>query len=136
MSYRADFWLAVSAAAPVITLATVVAMPDVLNVAMALTDPLPSERLPPDAPDDREISSGRIWLIGTVTAALAFFNLLVQAGVLAVSLAALAVGRDVIPPWVAIVLAVGGALVLALTLVVGAAIRRVLPYYDPPTFTQ
>jgi len=40
-------------------------------------------------------------------------NLVVQAGLLAVSLSALAYQQNVMPPWLAIFLAVGGILLLA-----------------------
>jgi hypothetical protein len=56
---------------------------------------------------------------------LTVFDVTVQAGLLGVSLSALAAGRNVMPPWVAVVLAVGGILLLALTLVWGAALRGV-----------
>ena len=43
-------------------------------------------------------------------------NLIAQAVLLAVSLAALAYGLDLVPPWLAIVVAVGGVALLAWTL--------------------
>lgn len=54
---------------------------------------------------------------------LCYANLIAQAVLLAVSLAALACNRDVVPPWLAIVVTVGGVGLLAWTLLRGAAIR-------------
>ena len=51
-------------------------------------------------------------------------NLILQAGLLAVSLWTLAYDQDVVPPWVAIVLAVGGILLLAWTLTLAGWLRR------------
>ena len=45
----------------------------------------------------------------------AIVNVLLRAGLLAVSLTALSYGRNVMPPWVAVVMAVGGILLLAIT---------------------
>lgn len=54
---------------------------------------------------------------------LCYANLIVQAALLAVSLAALGYSREFVPPWPAIVVAVGGVGLLAWTLLRGAAIR-------------
>jgi hypothetical protein len=54
---------------------------------------------------------------------LCYANLIVQAALLAVSLAALAYTRDFAPPWLAIIIAVGGVALLAWTLLRGAGIR-------------
>jgi hypothetical protein len=48
---------------------------------------------------------------------------ILQAGLLAVSLAALMYDRDVTPPWMAIFLAVGGIVLLAATVEVEARFR-------------
>ena len=45
-------------------------------------------------------------------------------GLLALSLTALTYNRDLVPPWVAITMAVGGILLLAWTLVAGASFRE------------
>lgn len=60
------------------------------------------------------------WLFWGATAG----NLIVQAGLLAVSLSALAYRRDVMPAWVAIVLAVGGILLLAWSTGMAVQYRR------------
>jgi uncharacterized membrane protein len=62
-------------------------------------------------------------MLAKVHLRVAFGNVIVQAGLLAVSLAALAYDQDVVPPWVAIILAVVGILLLAWTLMAGAYIR-------------
>jgi hypothetical protein len=54
---------------------------------------------------------------------LCYANLIAQAALLAVSLAALVYSRDFVPPWLAIVVAVGGVALLAWTLLRGTAIR-------------
>lgn len=61
--------------------------------------------------------------VTTRNARLCFANLIVQAALLAVSLAALAYGRDFVPPWLAIVVAVGGVALLAWTQLRGTGIR-------------
>jgi hypothetical protein len=62
------------------------------------------------------------------------FNLIVQAGLLAVSLSALAASQDVMRTPVAIVLAVGGLLLLAWTTYMTIKFRRVLA--DNPIATN
>jgi hypothetical protein len=141
VSFHESFWLAASAAAPVITLATVVAIPDVANTRFRAAGALWA------ADGQREIFevSGREGTPGydtvrdridqSLTATrwavevtrrnvrLCYANLIAQAALLAVSLAALAYGRDLVPPWLAIVLAVGGVALLAWTLLRGAGLR-------------
>jgi len=112
MTYHESFWLATGAAAPVIALAAVV----------ALSDALQTER---DAKSPYGIWAAS-WGTATVTSMISILNVIVQAALLAVSLSALAYGQNVMPPWVAIVLAVGGILLLGWTLAIGAAIRRKL----------
>jgi CHASE2 domain-containing sensor protein len=55
---------------------------------------------------------------------LCYANLIAQAALLAVSLAALAYSRDFVPPWLAIVVAVGGVALLAWTLATGSRDSR------------
>jgi hypothetical protein len=54
---------------------------------------------------------------------LCYANLMAQAALLAVSLVALAYSRDFVPPWLAIVVAVGGVGLLAWNLLRGVGIR-------------
>jgi hypothetical protein len=60
--------------------------------------------------------------------ALGQVNVIVQAGLLGLSLSALATGGNVTPPWVASVLAVGGILLLAWSLRRSDAIRQKLEW--------
>jgi hypothetical protein len=136
VSYIKEFWLATAAAAPVIALAAVAALPDtsaVVDVASKRLREAERNRLPdPGHGLDRlgylaDIADvfptidrwGALLLWGTTIA-----NLLVQAGLLAVSLSALAYEQNVIPVWASIVMAVGGILLLAWTITSGAGFRR------------
>jgi hypothetical protein len=120
VSYREAFWLATSAAAPVIALAAVVAVPDATDIRDATGGAL-MDRAEENAP---VFFARKLARTGTALHRAALTNLLVQAGLLAVSLTALAIGGDVVPPWVAIVLAVGGVLILAWTAMTGVALRK------------
>ena len=57
---------------------------------------------------------------------LSLFNVIIQAILLAISLTALGYDEDIIPQWAAIILAVGGILLLVQTLATGAFIRTQL----------
>jgi hypothetical protein len=155
VAFDDNFWVATSAAAPVIALAAVVALPDVralLDTATdnyfrlelkAIAEPVPiphSERDgipgPPDPPPHDPFGFALAdSLIPTVSALrfrsevllrLTVINLIIQAGLLAVSLSALAVGQNVMPPPAAIVLAAGGILLLATTTAAATNYRRLL----------
>ena len=140
MPFHENFWLAVSAAAPVITLAIVVVIPDAAGIRfrtarrerelldrLARTAFAASKEAPPDP--ERAALRRRLMRVGWVARAtrrnvrLCYANLIAQAALLAVSLAALAYSRDFVPPWLAIVVAVGGVALLAWTLLRGTAIR-------------
>jgi len=148
VSYQESFWLATSAAAPVIALAAVVAVPDATDVRDAALSAFSRraqrqaehvQRLEQNFPaelvqrlgggvDPSVESAGRLWRTGAALRWAALINLLVQAGLLAVSLTALAIGGDVVPPWVAIVLAVSGVLILAWTVTMGVELRKELAW--------
>jgi hypothetical protein len=193
VGFHESFWLAAGAAAPVITLAAVVALPDssaALRGAFALrwtaelrkqeaearkreamlldalkaedeatrrlaelrkeasrsSDPAIRSLAEPHRETDvpsldenlirairdvsDEVPAGRkkasakgLYESAMLILRISLGNVIIQAGLLAVSLAALAYHRDVVPPWMAIVLAVGGILLLAWTSVAGALIR-------------
>lgn len=131
VSYHETFWLAAATAAPVIALAAVVAMPDV-SIAAYEIDEAASDAMPAateahalltqifekahegrDEPFEmRPLTKERV---SAVPGIATFVNVLVQAALLAVALSALATAHNVLPPWVAIVLAVGGILLLTVT---------------------
>jgi hypothetical protein len=143
VSFHETFWLAASAAAPVITLATVVVIPDAAGIRFraarrrrelpdlaaraSLAPPGGEPRVPVSGPG--EAIEGRAmrlaWAVRVTTrnVRLCYANLIAQAALLAVSLAALAYSRDFVPPWLAIVVAAGGVALLAWTLLRAAGIR-------------
>jgi hypothetical protein len=141
VSFHENFWLAASAAAPVITLAIVVAIPDAANMRFRAAGAMraaegqrrvsevsgPHDRPSRDSARDRTGESLRAtrWAVQVTrwNVRLCYANLIAQAVLLAVSLAALAYGLDLVPPWLAIVVAVGGVGRLAWTLLRGAGIR-------------
>ncbi len=162
VGFNESFWLATSAAAPVITLAAVVALPDSskasnavaslwveaevrnqgaelrarlaeLNEEASLSDVLkalhgsdaPRRKTDVRAvgPDGDVVRAKKLYRSAVLNQQISFGNVIIQAGLLAMSLAALAYHRDLVSPWVAIILAVGGILLLAWTLVTGAGIR-------------
>jgi hypothetical protein len=125
--YHETFWVAVSAAAPVIALAVVVALNDMRREeALYNRDIEPSQGVPiwryvPPLGGPKAAGIVRRW---TWTAAsLHRLNVLGQATVLAFSLTSLAQQVDEIPPALAIVAEVGGLLVL---LGAGVASKRML----------
>jgi hypothetical protein len=144
VSFHETFWLAASAAAPVITLAIVVVIPDAARIRFqaerrkwelhlpANTASATSEEAPPApgtdpgnaAPDELQPKSPQ-WAVQVTrrNVRLCYANLIAQAALLGVSLLALAYSRDFVPPWLAIVVAVGGIGLLAWTLLRGAGIR-------------
>jgi hypothetical protein len=126
VSYQESFWLATSAAAPIIALAAMVALPDTADVTFATAREVSRLRQRTAPPDTSRSEIVKLVYRGLAVNFGSLINLLVQAGLLAVSLTALEVGVDVMPPWVAICLAVGGLLLLAWTLVVGRNLRRQL----------
>jgi hypothetical protein len=144
VSFHESLWAATSAAAPAIVIAVVIALPDVTTVlnwttrqgggrletgysdeegegtprrAEVGTESAGLTRKPGYSPGFMQKLAGLIWL-------LTVLNLIIQAGLLAVSLSALAARQDVMPTPVAIVLAVGGILLLAWTTAMTARGRR------------
>ena len=135
VTYHETFWVVTGTTAPVIALAVVIALPDSGRAWSELSRQL-MPGADPDTPSARKLREALVpksqdWLSGSfmptpeirdpamVVARRAFMillmvslDLILQAGVLAVSLSALAYGLDVMPPWVAIVLTVGGLLLL------------------------
>jgi hypothetical protein len=176
VAFHESFWVATSAAAPVIVLAAVVALPESSTSfrtvsalrflasldrtmaatrrklaemggdtsTMSLTDML---KISTEAGEDTSVSLAaeldemrrtlseppwdRLYALAMVNRWLSFANVITQAGLLAVSLAALAYGRDVVPPLVAIILGVGGILLLAWTSVAGATMRGQWENWEP-----
>jgi hypothetical protein len=116
---------------PVITLATVVVIPDAAGIRFRAAN---RERelldLPAPLTDSGKVALEQ-WLTTLGWAVRVtkrnvrpcYANLIAQAALLAVSLAALAYTRDFVPPWLAIVVAVGGVALLTCTLLRGTGIR-------------
>lgn len=144
VSFHENFWLAASTSAPVITLAVVVVIPDaarirfraerreqelldlVASTAFAASEevlPVPVTEPEKAAFDQRLIRLGGAVRVTRRNVRLCYVNLFAQAALLCVSLAALAYSRDFVPPWLAIVVAVGGVGLLTWTLLRGAGIR-------------
>jgi hypothetical protein len=119
VAFHESFWVATSAAAPVIALAAVVALPDASTIAHIASGNWYRTRV--RYRDTRrhptagvEITAARLtrWQAWLTWWAI-FVNLIVQAGLLAMSLSALAYNHDVMAPPAAIILAAGGILILA-----------------------
>lgn len=127
MAFHENFWVATSTVAPVIALATVVALPDgtLIGRAQVVLDAvLKRPASPEDHVRDGLVRSAqdirkRAWIAWLVTLG----NLIIQAGLLAISLSALASRQDIVPLWVAICLATGGILLLALTGMLSVELR-------------
>lgn len=136
MSYHEAFWIVAGTAAPVIALAALVALPDTSDIYQDLGQALLDEQLSSIkqfyalyqvnfdtelakeyrkllGPPDELVESRFFKNFATVIRLGAVGNVFLQAGLLAACLAALAYDRDVIPPWIAVILAVGGVLLLA-----------------------
>jgi hypothetical protein len=118
--YYESFWVAVSAAAPVIALAVVVAYADMtreVTLRMRGIDPFLGRRFPVwkamSAKEDKPPHDARIagrWYRTTV--GLHRLNVLGQAAVLAFSLASLAYQANEMPPALGIAAEVGGLLAI------------------------
>jgi hypothetical protein len=125
VAFHESFWIATSAAAPVIALAAVVGLPDTAAVAQLgihrLREPLEGPLL---AAMPEALSRAQDRLVTLLFWATTVGNLIVQAGLLAVSLSALAYQRELMPAWVAIALAVGGILLLAWSTSMAVHYRR------------
>jgi hypothetical protein len=142
MTSYENFWLATAAAAPVIALAAVVALPETsglyrddlqriidewfgtptkLRAAMQAAG---ATELVVEAMSDIDFPAMKggvtktvipLRVVAAVTRWTAIGNVMLQAVLLAFSLAALAYNVDVMPRWLSIVLTVGGILLLAAT---------------------
>jgi hypothetical protein len=122
MSSHESFWVATAAAAPVIALAYVVALPDTGNLLfIARANSEVALKLKKDPDPDNPISVSKMEFARMSLKAMlviwytSLANVLIQAVLLGVSLWALAYGHDEIPPWSVIFLAVGGIIFLAYT---------------------
>jgi hypothetical protein len=145
VAFEVNLWLATSAAAPVIALAAVVALPDTLGVvvkakrqrAIARFEILvefmnpPAGSSEPTAPIELDSASSvtavnKVVMAARIIRMTSVFNVILQAVLLAGSLAALAYNRNIGPPWVAILLAVGGVVILAITVSTVPSYQRAL----------
>ncbi len=79
---------------------------------------------PDDKDSDDKDSARKLRSVIVTIRVLTISNVIAQAALLAVSLSALAVAQNVMPPWAAIILAVGGILLLAYTLIKSANVRK------------
>lgn len=148
-----NFWLATAAAAPVIALAAVVVLPDASGLyeegvqhtvdewfgptkklrdavqAAGATEAVVEAVSQIDLSDMKKPVAKATFRLRVISAFIwwtVIANVVLQAGLLAFSLAALAYNVDVIPRWLAIVLTVGGILLLAFTVSLVSAYRRSL----------
>jgi hypothetical protein len=137
VAFHDNFWLAASAAAPVIALAAVVILSDVSTVLNVYAEQIRVVRRRARMPDRLRLEladgipglprldlSGYTWGSVLMIRRGIVLNLIIQAGLLAVSLSALATSQDVMPMFVAIVLAVGGILLLAATTTAVVKVRE------------
>ncbi len=125
MAFHESFWVATSAVAPVIALAAVVALPDATSIVGRATHDRAIAEMRPSARDDPfAIAVARATQRWSLLAwGITLVNLIIQAGLLTVSLWALAYNQDVMPPAPAIILAAGGILLLAWSTTVSAQQR-------------
>ena len=123
--YREAFWVAVSAAAPVIALAAVVAYADandLMRQVAAVNQVLTDETL---ESDDKLVSRyAGIPELGLIAVSLCIANLGLQAVTLTFSLVSLANGRNEGPTWAVLVAEVGGIVALAFAAVASQRARR------------
>jgi hypothetical protein len=122
VSYHEAFWIVVGTGAPVVALAAVVALPDTSGMheeLIQISDKLKSPMLPTWA-----IASKSIRYIAAAIRWGAIGDVILQAGLLTISLMALAYERDIMPPWAAIVLIVVGILILALIMAAMSGFRN------------
>ena len=116
VAFHEGFWVATSAAAPVIALAAIVAIPDLAgHVTMTSRDVDTATGQRPGRPDSSDpvmslARGARRWSVMALVVTLV--NLLAQAALLALSLWSLAYNQDVMPPPTAIILPVFGVLAL------------------------
>lgn len=133
MTFHESFWAATSAVAPVIALAAVVALPDAATLIGRANSILQgtlrqssNEYAGQETFLAMRARETRHWAWIAWLATLA--NMMIQAGLLTVSLCALAYRQDIVPLWLAIVLATGGILLLAWSTFVSANWRWALEH--------
>ena len=113
----ADFWLVAGTAAPVVALAAVVSLGDAQREHIASIGKATALIYGEESSGDDRIK-GMVLTNKTIKAAKRLYsiglaNVWLQAALLAVSLVSLARKGNLVPPWIAIVAAVGGLLLLA-----------------------
>jgi hypothetical protein len=112
-----SFWVATSAVAPVIALAAVIALSDVMpilgrvNVVESAVQQHPNKDSWIQDQMARIARDTRKWAL--IAGLTTLVNLIIQAALLAVSLSALAYDQDIMPLWLAVIMATGGILLLA-----------------------
>jgi len=132
MAFHESFWVVTGTAAPVIALAVIVSAGDAFRQVLT-TDAerrhaqrnVHPDRAKLSQQDDEDLLKSHRKMLRFVQA-VATFNLLLQAALLAVSLVCLADGANLVPPWLAIAAGVGGIMLLSSTAyaAVGAHVAR------------
>ncbi len=115
MSFHESFWVAAGAAAPVIALAVVVSLNDASQTQFAVGDATDRAFVVAHR-DEKDVLYRSLDKRGRSLAALTaaqLVNLVLQAGLLAVSLVSLALHRNLIPAWICVVAPTAGVLLLA-----------------------
>jgi hypothetical protein len=131
VAFHESFWVATSAVAPVIALAAVVALPELTLVGrIGILRTRIEQREHEDSlwPVRNFLlrATRYAWKWALIAWLATLVNLIIQASLLAVSLCALAFKQDIMPFWLAILLATGGILILALSTLVSAEQRWTL----------
>jgi hypothetical protein len=118
VAFHEGFWLITGTAAPVVALAAVVSLADAgtvhldaMSAAVSKVRSAPTERIVDYWKWSRSFSDS-ITAFVALLALIGLFNLFLQAALLTVSLVSVADGDNLVPPWLAIVAAVGGLLLL------------------------
>jgi hypothetical protein len=114
-----EFWVATAAAAPVIALAAVVALPDLTTAEFEVVKRLYDKAIADGVKDAgffHEPRAERLLRNARIARGMTMANVIIQAVLLAVALGALATDQNLMPPLAAVVLAVGGILLLSWTI--------------------
>jgi membrane associated rhomboid family serine protease len=129
VAFHESFWVVTGTAAPVIALAAVVALGEILRDMGASGEKFMRVLLD-SSPDNAEVVK---WMADVsrkptrkmvrALHAAVLSNLLLQSAFLAVSLVSLVDEANLVPPWIAIAAAVGGLLLLAATAFGASAFR-------------
>lgn len=110
------FWVATAAAAPVIALAAVVALPDLTTAEFRVVKRLYDKAIADGVTDSsffHEPRAARLLRKARIARGMTMVNVIIQAVLLAVALGALATDQNLMPPLAAIVFAAGGILLLS-----------------------